>query len=155
MVRRTAFAWDGAEPPETSNDGPEATITQTNQGLTERYTWAENRGGDIDEDEYKDKDLPDEDENGNPTYLPENTDGIKGFDRVFWKLRGNKWGYYPVDHPDDNAGAMWYREDGTDPLAGEWRVEDGESTTPKEEFISDMEKFVDQDPFLSDLGGTK
>jgi hypothetical protein len=114
-VYAVAFDYAGAEPPETSNDttdsDPRVTIVQTNQGLEDRYTWAENERGDINESEYRDSDLPDTKPNGEPTYIPDNTDGIKGFDKVYWVNRDNAFGGAGPEHvgAPQNPTDVWAR----------------------------------------------
>ena len=107
------------EPPETSNDGNGSAIMQTNQGLEDRYTWAENRGGDLELDEYKDKDKP---------YSTEDTDGVKGFDKVHWINRDNAFGpggRAHVGSGDDSAPEpLWHRvKIGGDDNEGHYRIE--------------------------------
>lgn len=107
------------EPPETSNDGNGSAITQTNQGLEDRYTWAENSGGELDLDEYKPKDKP---------YSTEDTDGIKGFDRVHWLNRDNAFGPGAPAHVgsggDEAPSPLWHRvKIGGDGNEGHYRIE--------------------------------
>jgi hypothetical protein len=91
---------DPPEEPETSNDGHGSEIVQTNQGLEDRYTWAENPGGRLQLDRYKDKDKP---------YSTDDTEGVKGADGILFLDRDNVYGGDAPAHVGSKGNRMWYR----------------------------------------------
>jgi len=104
-VYATHFDYDEPDPPEepeTSNDGNGSEITQTNQGLEDRYTWAENHGGELELDEYKPKDKP---------YETADTEGVKGMDHVRFLRRDNVYGGDAPPHvgAGEPGDRMWWR----------------------------------------------